>query len=149
MAERLAAMAAPATKAPEAAAPTGAAPTSVVLATPVWLDALRIPEGPPAALFDELQRHRVAVLRSDVLLDEVEGALRQLGWADDAIAAARERITGSTVVSGDQGGDAVAIANAAGLDAVYTVGPSTGQQRDGVTLRPVHELLTLLQRVTA
>ena len=41
------------------------------------------------------------------------------------------------------------IAKAAGLDAVYTVGPSTGQQRDGVTLRPVHELLTLLQRVTA
>ncbi len=137
--ERLAAMT---TAAP---APPTKAPEAVVLATPVWLDALRIPEGPPVALFDLLRRHHVTILRSEVLLDEVEVALRQLNWAADAIGSARDRIIEATV-TGDPKSDVVALAKAAGLDVVYSVGPSTGQQRDDVTVRPVHELLTLLER---
>jgi hypothetical protein len=120
-------------------------PKEVVLGLPVWLDALRIPEGPPSALFDGLARHRVRVLCSARLLNEIDEALERLGWSDSARAAARGRIAlMSSSVPG--GGELLegALARAARLDTVWTVGADVGRTEDGVAWRPVHALLKVL-----
>lgn len=134
-------------RAPAAVQPAKA-PAAVVLAPPVWLDALRIPEGPPVELFDLLRRHSVKVLRSNALLDAIDAGLRQLGWADAARASARARVVAASV-DGHAGDDAseVALAQAAGLSMVYTVGPEAGTSHGTVSIRPVHELLSLFKQV--
>lgn len=124
------------------------APDAVILSAPVWIDALRIPEGPPVELQNLLKKHGVTILGSEALLGAIDDMLQQLGWDDDARATARARVEENTVDRNFVGADTdAALAHAAWLDSVYTVGPDSGQSRDGIAFRPVHELLSLLRRV--
>lgn len=124
------------------------APEAVVLSAAVWVDALRIAEGPPVELQNLLKKHGVKILRSDALLDAIDDILQQLGWDVAARATARARVVEFTVDRDFQDVNTdVALAATAGLDAVYTVGPESGSSRDGIKFHPVHELLTLLRRV--
>lgn len=132
----------------ETPAESPVAPEAVVLSAAVWIDALRIPEGPPVELQNLLKKHGVTILCCDALLGAIDAILQQLGWDDAARATARVRVEETTVDRGfaEVSSDA-ALARAAWLDTVYTVGPDSGQSRDGIAFRPVHELLSLLRRV--
>jgi hypothetical protein len=93
-----------------------------------------------------LSSHRVAVLRSQEMLAEVEANLAQLGWDDAARATARQRL-GEVTTEGSPVGAGpweVALAKGAGLDRVYAVGQRSGQVVDGVAFVPVRELLEIL-----
>jgi hypothetical protein len=125
--------------------PKAPPPREVVLGLPVWIDALRIPEGPPSALFEGIAREKVRVLRSDALLAAIDATLANLGWSDVARDAARASVeSASAPVLGGESFSEASLARAAGLDTVWTVGPDVGETDGGVTFQPVHRLLAEL-----
>jgi hypothetical protein len=115
--------------------------SGVVLTREVWVDALRIPEGPPAMLFGGLAAYSVPIYVSEPLIEAVATAFVQLGWASSDVETARARMRAVGTLRA--GADEVELAVAAGLGSVYTVGPRTGTTVGAITFRPVHELLSV------
>lgn len=129
--------------APDDSVQAPAVPDTVVLSAPVWVDALRLPSGPPAQLFSRLRERGTRVLVSDGLIDEVTDALTRLGWdpTSSGDAAQRMRELG-TVIGGDASDIELAIG--ASIDRVFAVGPRSGTSEQGIEIRPVHELLSVM-----
>jgi hypothetical protein len=140
-AEMLKSMAA--AEAAAAEAPSG----PFVLSAEVWADGLRMPEGPPAELFALLAQKRDQVLMSEPLLADIKSRLTQLGWPDPLVQEAEARVRQNSTLQPVAGAGAadVALAQAAHVDTVYTVGPRSGSVDGGVALHPVHELLAKLK----
>jgi hypothetical protein len=130
----------------EEAAQPNTLPAALVLSSEVWVDGLRVPEGPPAQLFSLLSQQSRAVLMSELLLADILAKLRQLGWNDAMVGAAEARVRASSSLVSVAGSTTpeIELARGANVDSVYAVGPRTGTVAEGVTFQPVHELLTAL-----
>ena len=122
----------------------------IVLSTEVWLDLLRIPEGPTAELVALLGERRDApVLLSQGILDKLMSALRQLGWSEAALRSAEVQARRLYQMVDVEASDAEELARAIGIGQVFTVGPRSSTESKGIALRPVHELITQLRRAAS
>lgn len=129
-------------------ATTTPADSSVVLAAEVWVDMLRMAEGPPAELAELLRQRQVSVFTSEPLIERVATLLSNAGWTTKQVEAAKSRIRqGSSVQScTEQGNIEARLAIAAGLPHVFAIGPRTSSSVEGISFVPVNALTERLRR---
>lgn len=124
---------------------------AVVLTPEVWVDILRVPDGPPMQLIETLRNRTDAwIATSEPLIATVEKMLIQLGWPDEQIHKAMQRIVEISVVKQVPGGlpPVEDLARTIDVNQVFTVGPSSGGVRDGIDFVPVRELIARLGATT-